>query len=81
MESLNKGHFGTVKLSFVRRLSSLGDAKRIGTIGRDILGPEVVSFVERLSLAQSVRYQRFHCMYVYTYVCMYVRTYALNACI
>ena len=38
MESPNKGHFGTVFLSFVRRLSSLGGPKCIGTIGSRYLG-------------------------------------------
>ena len=38
MESLNKGHFGTVFLSLVRRSSSLGGPKCIGTIGRKYFG-------------------------------------------
>ena len=38
VESPNKGHFGTVFLSFVRRLSSLGGSKCIGSIGRNYLG-------------------------------------------
>ena len=67
VESLNKGHFRTVFLSFVRSLYSLGGPKCIGTIGRKSLGPQAVSFVERLSLFQSVHYERFHCTYS-TYV-------------
>ena len=38
VESQNKGHFGTAFLSFVRRLSSLGGPKCIGSIGRKYLG-------------------------------------------
>ena len=38
VESLNKGHFGTIFLFFVKRLPSLGGPKCIGTIGRKYLG-------------------------------------------
>ena len=40
----------------------------IGPICNDILGLQVVSFVERLSLLWNVHYQRFHFVYVATYV-------------
>jgi hypothetical protein len=43
VESLNKGHFGEVMLSFARSLSSLGEQKCIGTIKGNILGPTTVS--------------------------------------
>ena len=53
-ESLNKGHFGTVFLSFVRRLSSLESPKCIGTIGWKylrtsscVLFREIVFILER----------------------------------
>ena len=36
--TLNRGDFGTVFLSFVRRLSCLGDPKCTETIGRKYLG-------------------------------------------
>ena len=39
VESPNKEHFGTIILSFVRRLSLLGSLKCIGTIGRNVVGP------------------------------------------
>ena len=52
MEPANKGRFRdnilySGEVSFVRRLSSLGGLKCIGTIGRNHLGHQVVSFVER----------------------------------
>ena len=42
-----KDTLGQLYLFFVRRLSSLGGWKCIGTIGGNILGPRAVSFVER----------------------------------
>ena len=42
VESLNRGHFGIVFLSFVRRLSSLGGPRCVETIGKSILGPQAV---------------------------------------
>ena len=55
-ESPNKGNFGTVVLSFVL----FGRSKLHGTIGRKIiLGPQAVSFAERLSIFQSV-----HVLYI-----------------
>ena len=67
VDSPNKGRVGTVFVSFVRRLPSLGDSKCIGTIGKNAyLGTSAVSFVERLSLFRSVHYQRFP-VYVHMY--------------
>jgi hypothetical protein len=59
-----KDTLGQLHLSFVRRLSSLGGAKGIGTIGRNYLGPQAVSCREiycTVSLFGRVHYQRFHC--------------------
>ena len=60
MESLNTGHFRESLLSFVKRLSSLGGSKCIGTVGRISMGPQAVSFAERVSLFQGVHNQRSH---------------------
>ena len=49
---------------FVRRLSSLGGLKCIRSIGRkNVFEPQAVSFVEGVSLFQSVHYRRFHSTY------------------
>ena len=58
MEFQNEGHFGEPLLSFVRRLSSLGGRKCIGTIGKEHLGSQAVSSVERVSLFRSIHYGR-----------------------
>ena len=52
-------NLGEPLLSFVRRLSSLTGSKVLEKYGGNTLGPQAVSFVERLSLFQSVHYQRF----------------------
>ena len=62
MGSLNKGHFGGPLLSFVRRLSSLGGSKCIGTIGKNYFWTQAVSFVGRVSLFCSIHYWRFQCI-------------------
>ena len=58
-----KDTLGKPLLSFVRRLSSLEESKSIGTMDSKHFGPQNVSSVERLSLFQSVHYQRFHGTY------------------
>ena len=60
-----KDTLGRPLLSFVRRLSSLGGSTCIGTSKRNThAGPQVVSFINRLSLFPSVCRQKFHCMYI-----------------
>ena len=64
MESLNKEHFRTSLLSFVRMLSSkfgrLKFTKTTHIHGEYILGLQTVSFVERLC-GRSVLYRRVQC--------------------
>ena len=75
VESQVKGTFRQYLLSFVRRLSSLGGPKCIGTNYREklrtyILRPQVVSFVERVSLLWHFHYWRFQ--YRWTNVTHYI---------
>ena len=56
---------GQPRLSFVRRLSSLRKWKCIRSIGRNIFGLQIVSFVEKVSLFRSVHYRILHCMHTY----------------
>ena len=69
VESLNKGHFETaILIVLCKDIVLFGGFKMYWNYreGLNNLGPQAVSFVERVPLFQSVHYQRLHCTCTFT---------------